>query len=253
MKSLFPLFLAEMIGTALLLGGGLSVVILNWGDGSEISRLIPSIEIRRMLTGFFFGTVGCLVTLSPVGKISGAHINPAVSVAFWLRGKMKTHAMVGYILAQMAGAALGCIPLLLWGNQGSSIQYGITLPGANGTTAAFVGEFITTVVLIIVIFVFVGSKKLREYTPYTMPFLYGFMVWAETAYSGCSTNPARSFGPAFISNFFTHYWIYLAAPLAAAASVVFFFRLFRLHELLHIKAARMCYHDSATHISIKTS
>ena len=253
MKSLFPLFLAEMIGTALLLGGGLSVVILNWGDGSEISRLIPSVEIRRMITGFLFGTVGCLVSLSPVGRISGAHINPAVSIAFWLRGKMKTHAMIGYILAQMAGAALGCIPLLFWGKQGQSIQYGITLPGVDGTGVAFIGEFITSMILIVVIFVFVGSKKLRDYTPYTMPFLYGFMVWAETVYSGCSTNPARSFGPAFISNFFTHYWIYLIAPMTAAACVVILFRLFRLHELLHIKAARTCYHDSATHVSIKTN
>lgn len=242
-----------MIGTALLLGGGLSVVILNWGDGSEISRLIPSVEIRRMITGFLFGTVGCLVSLSPVGRISGAHINPAVSIAFWLRGKMKTHAMIGYILAQMAGAALGCIPLLFWGKQGQSIQYGITLPGVDGTGVAFIGEFITSMILIVVIFVFVGSKKLRDYTPYTMPFLYGFMVWAETVYSGCSTNPARSFGPAFISNFFTHYWIYLIAPMTAAACVVILFRLFRLHELLHIKAARTCYHDSATHVSIKTN
>jgi aquaporin Z len=250
MKTLFPLFIAEMIGTALLLGVGLSVVILNWGDGSEIAQLIPSVGMRRLLTGFLFGATGCLITISPIGKISGAHINPAVSMAFWLRGKMRTHAMIGYILAQMAGAALGCIPLLMWGDLGRSIRYGITLPGSSGTLAAFTGELVTTAVLIIVVFVFVGSRKLREFTPYTMPFLYGFMVWAETIYSGCSTNPARSFGPAFISNFFNHYWIYVAAPLAAAAIVVFAFRLLRLHELLHIKAARLCYHDVKSHKSI---
>jgi aquaporin Z len=59
-----------------------------------------------------FGCVGCLVSLSPVGKISGSHINPAVSIAFWLRGKMKTNAMIGYIVGQMIGAAIGCFPLL---------------------------------------------------------------------------------------------------------------------------------------------
>jgi aquaporin Z len=253
MKTLFPLFLAEFFGTALLLLCGLSIVILNWGDGSEIAQMIPSVETRRALTGFLFGTTGCLVALSPVGRISGAHINPAVSVAFWLRGKMKTHAVIGYIVAQMAGAVIGCLPLLLWGDLGKSVRYGVTLPGNAGPTAAFMGEFITTVVLIVVIFVFVGNKKLREFTPFTMPFLYGFMVWAETVYSGCSTNPARSFGPAILSRFFTDYWIYIVAPIAAAITVVVIFRLLRLHELLHIKAARTCYHDVKSHKSICTS
>jgi aquaporin Z len=253
MKTLLPLFIAEFIGTALLLIGGLSIVILNWGDGSDIAQWIPSVEARRAVTGFLFGTMACLVALSPVGRISGAHINPAVSVAFWLRGKMKTHAMIGYILAQMAGAAIGCLPLLLWGDLGKSVRYGVTLPGSAGPTAAFAGEFIATVMLIVVLFIFVGNKDLRKYTPFTLPFLYGFMVWAESAYSGCSTNPARSFGPAFISKFFTHYWIYIVAPIAAAASVVGLFRLSQLHELLHIKSARTCYHEVKSHKSICTS
>jgi aquaporin Z len=176
-----------------------------------------------------------------------------MSVAFWLRGKMKTHALIGYVIAQMIGAAIGCLPLLLWGEQGQSIKYGITLPGEAGITAAFVGELLTTMALIITVFVFVGSKKLRRYTPYTMPFLYGFMVWAETAYSGCSTNPARSFGPALTSHLFDHYWIYVVAPFTAAGLVVGLFHLFRLHTLLHIKAARISYHESETHESIKTA
>lgn len=94
-KKLGKLFLAEFIGTALLLAVGLSAVILNWGEGSFVAGLLPSAPLRRLLTGFMFGSTGCLITLSPVGKISGAHINPAVSLAFWMRGKMKTKALVG--------------------------------------------------------------------------------------------------------------------------------------------------------------
>lgn len=253
MKSLLPLFIAELIGTALLLTVGLSVVIFNWSDGSPVAEWIPSVGLRRLLTGFLFGTTGCLITLSPVGKISGAHINPAMSVAFWLRGKMKTHALVGYVIAQLIGAAIGCLPLLLWGEQGRSVQFGMTLPGAAGLPSALIGELLTTMALIITVFVFVGSPKLRHFTPYTIPFLYGFMVWAETVYSGCSTNPARSFGPALINLNFNQYWIYVAAPLTAAVLVVGLFRLFRLHTLLHIKAARISYHESETHESIKTA
>ena len=251
-KTMFPLFAAEFMGTALLLSVGLSFVILDWGEGSFVARIIPSPDARRLLTGFLFGCTGCVITLSPVGKISGAHINPAMSFAFWLRGKMKTTALIGYVVSQLLGAAVGCLPLLLWRQQGRSIQYGITLPGNAGITAAFVGEVITTAALVIVVFVFVGSKTLRNYTPFTMPFLYSFMVWAETIYSGCSTNPARSFGPALLSYNFNNFWIYIAAPLLAAFVISVLFRLFRLNHLLHIKAARISYHDSATHENIKT-
>ncbi len=250
-KSLFRLCAAEFVGTALLLGVGLSFVIVDWGKGSVIAQWIPSAGARRLLTGFLFGSTGCLITLSPVGKISGAHINPAMSLAFWLRGKMKTRALFGYIISQMLGAAVGSLPLLLWGKQGSSIQYGITLPDNAGIAAAFSGELITTAALIVVVFVFVGSKKLRNYTAYAMPFLYCFMVWTESPYSGCSTNPARSFGPAFISGNFTSYLIYVLAPLLAAFVVSITFRLLRLHELLHIDSARVSFHNDPTDDNIR--
>src|SRR4030095_11953661 len=137
----YKLFISEAIGTALLLFGGLNIVIFNWGEGSVIAKMIPSALARTILTGFMFGCVGCLVALSPVGKISGAHINPAVSIAFWLRGKMQTKTMIGYMVGQRRGAAVGCWPLLfIWGDQGRSIQYGITLPGSGGVGRAFLSE-----------------------------------------------------------------------------------------------------------------
>ncbi len=251
-KSIFPLLISEFIGTALLLSIGLSFVIFGWGKDSVVATYIPSADVRRLLTGFLFGSTGCLITLSPVGRISGAHINPAMSFAFWLRGKMKTQALIGYVMVQMLGAAIGSIPLLLWKKQGSSIQYGITLPGNAGVQAAFIGELITTAVLVVVVFVFVGSKRLRNYTPFAMPVLYSFMVWVESAYSGCSTNPARSFGPALLSKNFIDYWVYIVAPLLAAFIVAILFRLLRLHELLHIKSARLSYHNSKTNESIRS-
>jgi aquaporin Z len=245
-KKLFKLYVSEFIGTGVLLAVGLSIVIFDWGNGSVVGRLIPSIPERRLLTGFLFGCTGCLVTLSPVGKISGTHINPAVSIAFWLRGKMKHRALAGYIISQMLGAVVGCLPLLLWGNQGHSIAYGNTVPGSTGIWPAFWGEVITTACLIIVIFVFVGSKKLREYTPYTMPVLYCIMVWAEAALSGCSTNPARSFGPDVVSGVYTSYWLYVVAPLLGVLIVVVIFRVLRLRHYFKIHNARMSYHDRSS-------
>jgi aquaporin Z len=70
-----------------------------------------------------FGCVGCLVSLSAVGKISGAHINPAVSIAFWLRGKMKTTAMIAISLVRWWELLSVVCPLtVIWGEQGHSIQ-----------------------------------------------------------------------------------------------------------------------------------
>ncbi|MBS1600246.1 MAG: aquaporin family protein [Bacteroidetes bacterium] len=250
-KSEFKLFLSEGIGTALLIFFGLSVVIFNWGENSVIAKAIPSIQIRRLITGFLFGSVGCFVTISPVGKISGAHINPAVSIAFWLRGKMKMTTMIGYVVAQMIGAAIGAFFLLIWGDMGKSVQFGITLPGDAGVMKAFAGEVFTTACLIFYLYIFIGTKSLRNYTPFGIPFLYCILVWAETALSGCSTNPARSFGPALVSLNFTHYWIYWAAPLTGLLLVTIFFRLRRMARIYRMESARVSYHNSPTPASLQ--
>ncbi len=245
-KDLVWQFVSEFIGTALLLGIGLSAVIFDFGKGSVVAQLIPSVGLRRLITGFLFGGTGCLITLSPVGKVSGAHINPAVSFAFWLRKRMNTKALIGYIISQMLGAVAGSYFLLFWAGQGSSIAYGNTVPGYAGIMAAFFGEVVTTACLVTVIFVFVGSKKLRDYTPYTIPFLFSFMVWAEGAVSGCSTNPARSLGPAIVSGIYTSYWLYVAAPLTGSLLTVVIFRVLRIHHYYKIEAARLSYHEEAS-------
>jgi hypothetical protein len=84
---------------------------------------------RRTGTGFLFGSVGALIALSSVGKVSGARINPAVTLAFWLKGWMKARLAVGYVIAQLAGGILGALPLWLWGAMGASVDFGSPGPG----------------------------------------------------------------------------------------------------------------------------
>jgi len=249
----YRLFACEAAGTALLLFFGLSIVIFNWGEGSVVAKMIPSAFIRTILTGFMFGCVGCLVSLSFVGRISGAHINPAVSIAFWLRGKMKTNVMMGYIAGQMIGAAVGCFPLLfIWGEQGRSIQYGITLPGTGGVGRAFVSEILATACLIFYLYIFIGRKKLRNYTPYGIPVLYSILNIFFAAPSGDSTNPARSFGPAVITGNFSHYGLYWAAPLIGVLLITALFKWKRVNRVYKMESARVSYHDSITAESLKT-
>jgi hypothetical protein len=106
----WPLFLSELIGTAFLVFVGLSVVIVMSGAGSPLAGITPSGARGRVITGFLFGTTGAIIAISPVGKVSGAHINPVVSLGFWLMGKLDLRVALGYLCAQLVGGLLGALP-----------------------------------------------------------------------------------------------------------------------------------------------
>ena len=210
-------FISEFFGTGILLLAGLSLVIFMFGSGSPMADIIPSVKVRQSLTGLLFGSVGLAITLSPVGKISGAHINPVVTVVFWLFRKIEGRLTITYIGGQLAGAVAGCIPLLLWSDMGRSINFGATVPGADYTLMeAFVGEVITTFCLVMLLIVFIAIRSIRHLTPFMVPILYAIMVPLEADISGISTNPARSFGPAVVAGVWTDWWLYWIGPLTGA-------------------------------------
>ena len=240
---LHRIFLSELAGTGLLLLGGLSAVILMFGEGSPLPRLIPGEALRRAITGFLFGTTGASIAVSPLGRASGAHINPAVTLGFWLMGKLEAGTAVVYVAAQLAGAVLGTLPLLAWGAMGRSVDFGATVPGAGYTTAeAFRGEVITTFAMITLLAVFLAYRPLRPFTPAIFPPLYSLMVFVEAPVSGTSTNPARSFGPAVISGRWDGWWIYWAGPLlgtlAAALVCSFLVKRITVAKLYHFDSDR---------------
>jgi aquaporin Z len=237
------LFVAEVIGTAILVLGGLSLVIIVFGQGSPLPRLLPNERARMALTAFLFGSFGTVIALSQIGKESGAHINPAVTVAFWMMRKLDARAAVGYILAQMLGAALGALPLLAWGAMGRSVAYGATIPGEGYSAAAVVlGEILTTFALGVTLCLFLAFHHLRQYTPFVIPFLYAVMVPLEAAISGTSTNPARTFGPALISGRWDGWWIYWVGPmlgmLAAVVACSALARRIEVAKLYHFESDR---------------
>ncbi|HUL04101.1 MAG TPA: aquaporin [Gemmatimonadales bacterium] len=217
----WQIFLSEMIGTAALLLGGLSIVILVFGAGSPIAPLLPSLTVRRILTGFLFGSIGAAIALSPVGDVSGAHINPAVTLGFLLFGKLKPRVAFGYVVAQLGGAVLGSVPLLAWGDMGRSISFAATLPGQGYSTwTVLLGEVVTTFGLVASLCVFLSLRELRRFTPFMIPFLYAIMSPLEASISGTSTNPARTLGPAIISSNFDGWWIYWVGPFLGTVVAV---------------------------------
>ena len=237
-------FFSELVGTALLVLVGLSLVILMFGTGSPIARVVPDEGVRRLITGFLFGTTGALIALSPIGKESGAHINPVVTLGFWLAGKLDALTVFGYVVAQLAGACLGALPLLAWGAMGRSVAFGATLPGEGypiGTV--LIGEVVTTFAMVSGLCVFLGFRRLRPFTPALFPPLYAFMVWAEAPISGTSTNPARSLGPAVVSGQWQGFWIYVVGPLIGTLAAIIAFSFLAKK----ISVAKLYYFDSDPH------
>jgi aquaporin Z len=222
----WKLYIAELAGTAILVWVGVSVVIVMFGEGSPLPSLLPSLSARRFVTGALFGSVGALVTISAIGRISGAHLNPAVTLAFWLEGKMTWRDAVSYGLAQVLGGIVGSLPLLAWGAMGRSIEFGVTLPG-QGIPAwmALLGETGVTFLFVLAIFTIAAHPSTRRFTPLSIPVLFSLLVWAEASISGASANPARSLGPALIAAIARDQWIYVVGPLLGAALAIGFMKL----------------------------
>ncbi|HTQ27294.1 MAG TPA: aquaporin [Puia sp.] len=234
----WSIFLYEMICTALLLVIGLSFVTIMFGAGSPVEKLIPDLGIRRIITGFLFGSTGALIAISPLGTVSGAHVNPVVSMVFWLFQKIDKKTAASYILGQFTGALIGCLPLLAWGEMGRSVEFGATTPGHGYSLyTVLLGEVATTFTMVSLLILFLAFRKLRPYTPAIFPFLYSIMSYLEAAISGVSTNPARSLGPSVISGQWSGWWIYWIGPVAgallAALSMSFFAKRITEARLYH--------------------
>lgn len=211
-------WLAELAGTALLLIGGLSAITLDFGTHSPVAKVLPSHSMRLLLTGALFAAAGSLIAISPLGRISGAHLNPAVSLAFWLSGKMHHHDVGAYVAAQCAGACLGAIAAKWAWPDLASAGYGVTQPGPTiAPGEAVLIETGMTALLLLTILLFLSSMRTAHWTPLAVWFVVTLLVWQGAPFTGTSLNPARSLGPALSASNFHDFWIYVIGPLTGAA------------------------------------
>lgn len=209
-----PEYVAEFLGTACMVFFGLSAVVFDFAAGLPMERWIPDHSTRLLITGLCFAATGSLVAISPLGRLSGAHINPSVSLAFLLLGKMTFRDFAGYVIAQMLGGIAGAAMLEgVWKKHAISVHNGMTIPNpAWPLWEVFAFEVWLTGLLVLLIFIFVSNRRLMRWTPLMTWILVAMMVWLEAPISGTSLNPARSFGPALISGSWTNQWLYLVAP-----------------------------------------
>jgi aquaporin Z len=155
-----------------------------------------------------------------MGAISGAHLNPAVSIAFAARGNFPWLRVPGYIIAQLLGSTLAV--LLLWGMLGKVSMLGATEPGTGiSQWQACLMEFVLTAGLVSTI---LGTaSKAQNLGPISAFGVGAYIILAglwSSPISGASMNPARSFGPDLVLWNFSNYWIYIVGPIAGALVAV---------------------------------
>jgi aquaporin Z len=201
---------SEFLGTFLLVLAGAGGAVVDAASGGQIGRgagvSAPGLMVMAMILF--------------MGAVSGAHLNPAVTLAFALRGDFPWRRVPGYIVVQLVGAVVACLVLrLIFGDVGG---LGATLPGAGFTDWQALGiELLLSVGLVSTI---LGTASTAQNVgPLSALAVGGYIVLAglwSSPVSGASMNPARSFGPALVTGEFSAYWVYLAGPLLGAAIAV---------------------------------
>jgi MIP family channel proteins len=196
---------AEAIGTFILVFIGTGAVVVDRLSQGAITHLgISSV----------FGAVVAALIYS-LGHISGAHFNPAVTLAFWRSGFFPGNRVVPYIVAQCVGAIAASG--LLRATFGVVANLGATLPLADNWLQAFILETVLTFILMFVIF---GSGLDRRAPIGFAGIAIGLTVMIEAAVmgpiTGASMNPARSIAPALVAGLWQHHWVYWVAPILGA-------------------------------------
>jgi aquaporin Z len=203
---------SELFGTFFL--------VLVAAGGGMMSQAFPG-TISRSAAVVAPGLMVLAIILF-MGRVSGAHLNPAVSLAFAARGNFPWRRVPGYIIVQLAGATLAA--LFLHAVIDVSAKYGSNYPAAGYSSwSAFWMETILTLGLVSVI---LGTASGAQNLGVVGGFGVGGYIalaglWGSPI-SGASMNPARTFGPDLVSTTFTDYWVYVAGPLAGAAVAVLF-------------------------------
>jgi aquaporin Z len=183
---------------------------------SVVARLLVTPLQRRIPMAIAMGLTAIGLIYSPAGRRSGAHMNPAVTLAFLRLGKVDRRDAVGYISGQFAGAILGTM-LSSWLLRGlaadPAVNYVATVPGIGGPWAAFAAETLISFLLMATVLAFANHRELMRYAGLAAGFLVAIYIVVEAPLSGTSMNPARTLGPALLAGTWGSLWIYFAAPL----------------------------------------
>jgi len=213
-------FLAEMIGTMVLVLLGCGAAVFNKGGVGDAAWVVT--------VAFAFG-LSVVAMAYTVGSVSGCHINPAITLGVWLSGRMKGKEAGFYMIAQVIGALIGSgILFAIVHSQGASITGGVTTTGANGFDAAnlvpaLIAETVFTCIFVLVVLGATdGGSNTTKFAGLAIGLALVLIHIDCIPVTGTSVNPARSIGPAIFDLFeggtaINQLWVFIVAPFAGAA------------------------------------
>jgi aquaporin Z len=201
-------YIAELIGTFALVFAGTGAIVINDLSGGAVSHVGVALT---------FGLV-VMVMIYALGEVSGAHLNPAVTIGFYLARRLSLREVSPYVLSQCAGGLLASVVLRLLFEGHPTL--GATIP-AGSPAQSFVLEIILTFFLMFVILsVSTGAKEKGVMAGAAIGAVVGLAALFAGPVSGASMNPARSLAPALAAGHTEHLWIYVLAPVIGAGLAV---------------------------------
>jgi len=198
--SLFQKCLAESIGTFCLVFAGTGAIIVNDLHGS-VSHVGIALTFGLIVTAMIYA----------IGDDSGAHINPAVTIGFWLAGRIERAIVVSYIAAQVLGAILASLTLRCLFPAHETL--GATLPVGVWYQSFLMEVILTAILMFVILRISIGSRERGIMAGVAVGATVALEAMFAGPVSGASMNPARSIGPALVSLHIASLWIYLFAPI----------------------------------------
>lgn len=203
-ESIFKKALAEALGTFILVFMGCGAIMVNGYSQGALGHIGISLVFGLSVATAIF----C------VGKISGAHINPAVTLGLALTGKHAWSKVPTYILAQISGALLASLSLKIILPQGLGL--GLTLPSLSASQAFGVELILTAFLMFVILSVVSDENSDTKFAAISIGSAIAICAFIGGPLTGASMNPARSFAPALVMGNFSMLWLYVAAPIAGA-------------------------------------
>jgi MIP family channel proteins len=193
-------YCAEAIGTFCLVFAGTGAIVVNDVSGGAVTHVGVALT---------FGLV-VMAMIYAVGDSSGAHLNPAVTIGFWLSRRLPAPAVAPYLASQLIGALAAS---LLLASLFTHDTLGTTRPAGSAAQSFILETALTAILMFVILGVATGAKEKGVLAGVAVGGVIALEALFAGPISGASMNPARSLAPAIVSGHFEHLWIYLAAPI----------------------------------------